>query len=155
MSIKAVRQELWHAVSQWYDKFVTVLFEPENQTETTDVILEKREPHLTLLGYEREVKMDTFACYIVEYTLPENRDSFVMYTQMTVSGHEASWDNEHMDTYLSYEFDGHEAVYMESTEMKTNILIWNDGVYAYDLLTQETGVTKEELEAIARSVRRE
>ncbi|MBQ7929457.1 MAG: hypothetical protein IJ334_00355 [Clostridia bacterium] len=53
MSVEAVREAFWNAVVEWFDKYISVVYECE--ADPPDVIEEYKEPQLVPVGAERVV----------------------------------------------------------------------------------------------------
>lgn len=147
LGIEAVRESVFNAVIEWFDRSFNITFPDEDvATETIDRILDYKEPILPE-GYERyEIKKGSTKLF-VEY---ENDDLLITYSQSLLSQFDTLVSNENtvVEDITVNGCKGIKAVYTAAGSTTTDI-IWKDDFYVYYL---SSDIEYEELLKIAESV---
>jgi len=147
MSVKAVREEVWNTILEWYDKFVAVFYETDETPPS--VIEEYREPTLQLAGAEKQVVVQNKADHVVLYFL--NGEQFMSYQQKVITENTANLDSENCittDLYIG-EFLANLFTYEDGVKTIT----WHDNEYAYIISCDSIEIEINILVDIAESVR--
>ena len=148
MSVSALRNAIWETIVEWYDDYISIRFEaPINDTEE-DVdnrkssnnvelsppieILEYRKPQYIPERTEEEVVLKSVTSYIVDYYLGD--DLCFSYNQSLLNGSEKNFNNEDGVIY-SIKIKDYTANVVENSVNDNLMIIWEDGVYFYFLLS--------------------
>lgn len=89
MSVEAVREAFWNAVVEWFDKYISVVYECE--ADPPDVIEEYKEPQLVPVGAERRVVIKDDNYYVIDYYF--DNQLLLTYQQSIVNKKEHLYDN--------------------------------------------------------------
>lgn len=149
LSIDAVRAEIVSTILEWYDKFVSVFYVPEETPPSTIQVY--REPMLQIAGTERQVIMQTEHDYYIIYTLNDN-DVSVFCQQMVISNTSVDFDSENGCVQRTVDINGYKATLFEYDDGRYNIT-WHDNEYVYTILTESINIDSDMAVNIARSVK--
>ncbi len=147
MSVKAVRTTLWNSIVEFFEEYLSVSYVTETQPPRT--IEEIKEPFYEGETWEKQVILDTVSMYSVVYR--ENGIKILTYSQ-EILGEEMWFDNENTELE-NIEIGGKPAMLMFRKNQQTYSLSWSDGMYAYSLEAHSPEITKEELLALAETVK--
>ena len=170
MSVSALRTAVFKIIVEWYDEYVSVRheYEPkESETETTETqgvveqesetetiaqsipteILEYRKPTYLPDGVEEEEISKKTSAYVIDYYKGDTLQ--YMFRQRLLSDSAKQFDGEgYHITYVSIR--GQEAVVLQNNEITEITIIWDDGEYAYRLISY---LDMEATRLLAESVR--
>lgn len=143
--MEAVRQEIYHAVVEWFDEKLGIQFASVAEDVQTQ-ILDYKEPVMDTTYTQNVIRKDGTG-FLVEY---ESADSLITYTQKLLTDYASLLSNR--DTQVEdievQDLSGVKVTYtIEGTTM-TNIM-WKDEKYAYSI---SGNLTYAELLVIAESV---
>jgi hypothetical protein len=150
ISISAIRTAIWEIVTEWYEEYVAVGYEPEEGLEVIEPptkIEEIRKPTLLPLGAEEEVVIDLRNMFVCEYYLGD--DCYIIFKQFLISSEIGKLDGE--DVQMAEIFIGDSEAYLFADEDGCCMIDWNDGEYAYRVASDFLGA--DELILIAESVK--
>lgn len=151
MSIKAVRQELWNTIVDWYDKYFVISYEVSGEHEAPTTIEEKKEPRLLPYGCEKTILADTTMTYYLQYFLEENE--VMLYYQNLINKSHSMIDNENVDIIENISINGNICTYMTFNNDNSKCLEWSDGSYTYTIIWYGFDIEKTALQSIAESVK--
>ena len=146
MSVDAVREAFWNAVVEWFDKYISVVYETE--VDPPDVIEEYKEPQLVPVGAERVVVVKNEYYQVINYYL-DNTLVF-NYKQSILDNRNHYYDQNIQNTeklminnYYGYfiNFDNHR-----------NSLCWNCENYHYEIFFHNKSLDIPLLISIAESL---
>lgn len=145
LQVEAVRQEIYHAVVEWFDEKLGIQFASVAEDVPTQ-ILDYKEPMMDTTYTQYVIRKDTTG-FLVEY---ENADSLVTYTQKPRNDYASLLSN--ADTQVEdIEVQGRFGIKVTYTIEETTMtnIIWKDEQYAYSV---SGNLTYAELFVIAESV---
>lgn len=146
VSIEAVRNEIFNAVIEWFEKSLSISFENENSEKVPDRILEYKELELSD-DYERfEIRRNEFD-YLVEY---ENSTSLISFRQKIYNNHDLNVSNENtiVEDIQVNGYDGIKTVFIIEG-ITTTTIVWKDDEYTYSL---SSNLSYDDLIKIAESI---
>ena len=108
MSVEAVREAFWNAVVEWFDKYISVVY--ECKADPPDVIEEYKKPQLVPVGAERVVRMKNQYLYIVDY-YSSNYLSFTF--QQTLIDHKERFYDRNVDNVSEILINNNKAYFTE------------------------------------------
>ena len=145
MSVSALRNSLWKAIIEWYDDYISIRFEEpiynteDNHKPSDNVvvsppteILQYCKPLYIPEGVEEEVVLRSVTSYIVDYYSSD--DLCFSYNQSLLNGSEKNFNNEDGIIY-SLKIKNYNATVVENSANDNLMIIWEDGVYFYFLLS--------------------
>lgn len=145
LQVEAVRQEIYHAVVEWFDEKLGIQFVSVAEDVQTQ-ILEYKEPVMDTTYTQNVIRKDGTG-FLVEY---ESADSLITYTQKLLADYASLLSNR--DTQVEdievQDLSGIKVTYTIEETTMTNI-IWKDEKYAYSI---SGNLTYAELLVIAESV---
>lgn len=150
MSIEAVRNELWNAIVEWYDEYISVRFESLVPTTTVGMI-ETREPSYLPSGLKvADKEVTEFRCKITYEYNGEKSLIFIQRpstTKVLIDDVGCTIENIKINDYA-----GVIAEYSEGNMQY--VLMWDDGKYSFVLkfYVSEYITTSDELLKIAESL---
>lgn len=130
MSVEAVRNEIYNAVVEWFEKSLSISFKDDNTKTELNEILEYREPQLGDDYSRYEIQKNEYR-YMVEY---ENESVLVTYCQSISEDYSILRSNENTiaeDIEVSG-YPGLMTTYLVNGITTTTIL-WQDDEYTYSL----------------------
>ena len=146
MSVEAIREAFWNAVVEWFDKYISVVYECE--ADPPDVIEEYKEPQLVPVGAERVVITKNKYVYLIDYKSGNN----ILFTfrQTLLDDKNRYYDN--MITNIS-EFSINDNI-GSVTINKNNryTFCWSDKKYLYEILFDKNKLDISTLIKIAESI---
>ena len=150
MSISAIRTAIWEIVTEWYEEYVAVGYEPEEGLEVVEPptkIEEIRKPTLLPLGAEEEVAVSTRRAFSCDYYLGD--DCCISFSQFILEDEIGNFDGENAEALemLVGDYQAHLLVY----DRNSYALNWTDGEYAYSIMSEVLSI--DDLIAIAESVK--
>lgn len=148
MSISAIRNAVWNVIVDWYDKYLSVDYEPEYPSTVPSEIEEVRKPTLLPPDAEEELIGKNNNMYLAEYYLGD--ECILVFSQSLLPGGQMQIDSESaiIREVKIGEFTGNMLTYDKDNMI---IIFWNDGRYGYDLTGY--GLDAETLIMVAQSVR--
>ncbi len=158
MAITPLREALFETVIEWYEDYLTIRYEPadkedhtnkENDSGITDntetppandpivtpptIIEEVRKPTYLPAGMVEDVLASNKLMVYIDYYL--NNEYIFTFTQMLLTEREKLIDNEGAELSI-VDINGNEGVVIQY-ENKTGLsIVWSDGEYVYQLITQ-------------------
>lgn len=145
LQVEAVRQEIYHAVVEWFDEKLGIQFASVAEDVQTQ-ILDYKEPVMDTTYTQNVIRKDGTG-FLVEY---EIADSLITYTQKPLTDYASLLSNR--DTQVEdievQDLSGVKVTYTIEETTMTNI-IWKDEKYAYSI---SGNLTYAELLMIAESV---
>lgn len=145
LQVEAVRQEIYHAVVEWFDEKLGIQFASVTEDVQTQ-ILDYKEPVMDTTYTQNVIRKDGTG-FLVEY---EIADSLITYTQKPLAEYASLLSNR--DTQVEdievQDLSGIKVTYTIEETTMTNI-IWKDEKYAYSI---SGNLTYAELLMIAESV---
>ena len=150
MSISAIRTAIWEIVTEWYEEYVAVGYEPEEGLEVVEPptkIEEIRKPTLLPLGAEEEILGSTRNTYASEYYLGD--DCYIIFKQLLITSEVGRLDGE--DIQMTEIFIGDYEAYLFVDENGRCTIDWTDGDYAYRMVSDF--LSGDDLILIAESVK--
>lgn len=147
MSVDAMRAAIWKIIVEWYDEYIAVIYETDN--DIPEVIEIKHEPTDIPQGWTKQVVLDSPSMYVICYSIDD--EQVMIYQQYAIGG--SNWnDNENSsaENVMVRDFEG---ALLRLLDEGTYILEWSDGEYAYTLSTSQPDIESEWLVAIAESVK--
>ena len=165
MAISPMRRAVFNVVIEWYENYITIRYEQEGSTADSVTDGDENEvtnnPVLTSPAVIEEVRKPTYnAENVIEDIVMENK-SFVCidyykgdvlaytYNQMSLSSKDMYLDNEGV-FIQTIDINGNEGTVIQHTGFSGITIVWSDGEYIYQMITQTTPL--EELIAVCRSV---
>ena len=130
MSVSAVRQAVFKLFTTIYEKYIVVMFMPEDETlRAPELILDFREPNYVPPGFERasEEKLDFI--YKIKFVNAEELE--LTYQQDVLDPHQYFLDIESTEEKEHFEMNGTAAMYQIQEGIM--VMIWTDNVYAYKI----------------------
>ena len=130
MSVSAIRNAIWNTIVEWYDKYISIGYKPDHPESVPATIEEIRKPTLLPQGAEEEIITNTSVVYFSEYY---SGDKCIMSFKQSVLDSEESYIDAELGTMQKIKIGNFEAValiYQKNDSMK---ILWNDGVYKYDI----------------------
>lgn len=143
MSVSALREAIIDAVVEWYHDYVSVRFETEtanesieNETEKPwEPVMKARRPREIPEGVEEVVRLEGRTKVLVDYYVDDTL--WASYNQSVYNNQNVFVDNEAI--VLDYiNIHSYEGVIFQYAAKDQIVLIWNDGVYVYSVLTYGT-----------------
>lgn len=150
MSISAIRTAIWEIVTEWYEEYVAVGYEPEEGLEVIEPptkIEEIRKPTLLPLGAEEEVLGSTRRMFACEYYLGDS--CYIAFKQFLLGDESGKVDGESIQ--MKEVFVGEYRATLFVNEKNRYVIDWNDGEYAYRVASDF--LSANELILIAESVK--
>lgn len=151
MSVSAIRTAIWEIITEWYEEYIAIGYEPEEGygvVEPPKMIEEIRKPTLLPLGVEEEIGMSARSMFTCNYYLGE--DCYVSYKQLLLRNDIGMLDGD--DAIISETMVGKYKGWLFTYEKEEYIIVvWNDAEYSYHL--SSTFLTIDELILIAQSVK--
>ncbi len=150
ISISAIRTAIWEIVTEWYEEYVAVGYEPEEGLEVIEPptkIEEIRKPTLLPLGAEEEILGSTRNTFVCEYYLGD--EWCLAFNQFLLSGESGKIDGENVD--VTEIFVGEYQATLFVNEKDRYVIDWSDGEYAYRISSNFLSVA--EILLIAESVK--
>ena len=126
MSVEAVREAFWNAVVEWFDKYISVVYECE--ADPPDVIEEYKEPQLVPVGDERVVRVKNECFYIIDYYV--DNDVILTFQQTLINSKSHLYDNK-VENITKTVLNSHEA-YIMYYNNDCYTLSWTDTDYLYE-----------------------
>ena len=165
MAIEPMRKAVFEVVIEWYENYITIRYEQEDSTTGSVTDGDENEvtnnPVRTPPAHIEEVRKPTFNTEnVIEDIVMENK-SFVCidyykgdllaytYNQMSFSSKDMYRDNEGV-FIQTIDINGNEGTVIQHTGFSGITIVWSDGEYIYQMITQTTPL--EELLAVCRSV---
>lgn len=147
MSVEAARNAIWEAITTWYEESIHLRYAGEEEAYAPDTLLEYKEPTIGD-DYERYVGTQNEYKFLVEY---ENSTSLITYQQSVLKDYDV-WLSNHDSKTSIVEINGNrgELTSYVTNGIEYNTIIWNDGVYAYNL---SSNIELDKLIHIAETVR--
>ena len=150
MSISAIRTAIWEIVTEWYEEYVAVGYEPEEGIEVVEPptkIEEIRKPTLLPLGAEEEVVIDLRNMFVCEYYL---EDAWCLtFSQFLLQDEIGKFDGENAE--VREITIGEYKAYLLTYAQNEYTIHWNDGEYAYSIMSDVLSL--DDLIAIAKNVK--
>lgn len=150
MSISAIRTAIWEIVTEWYEEYVAVGYEPEEGLEVVEPptkIEEIRKPTLLPLGAEEVVLGSTRRAFSCDYYIGE--DCCIFFKQVLLADDMGKVDGESVQ--IKAVFVGECRATLFVNEKNRYVIDWNDGEYAYRVASDF--LSANELILIAESVK--
>lgn len=127
MSVDAVREAFWNAVVEWFDKYISVVYETE--VEPLEKIEEYKEPQLVPVGAERVIRVMNDRFYIVDYYI--DKHLIFTYQQTIINTKERLYDN-NVDNVSEIIINDNK-VYITYYNNDRHTLCWTDTKYLYEI----------------------
>lgn len=147
MSVSALREAIIGAVIEWYEDYVSVQFETESNTEGIiesiageteepwEAVMKARRPTDIPEGVEEVVWLDSRAKVAIDYYV--NDKFWASYSQNIYNENNIYVDND--TVILDYiNIHGYKGIIFQYTTKNEKVLVWNDGVYIYRIVTNGT-----------------
>ena len=151
MSVSAIRTAIWEIITEWYEEYIAIGYEPKDEygvVEPPKMIEEIRKPTLVPLGMEEEIGMSGRGMFACNYYLGD--DCYISFKQLLLNNDVGALDGD--DATISEVVVGKHKAWLFSYDAEDYIiLIWNDTEYAYHLST--TMLNADELILVATSVK--
>lgn len=147
MSVEAVREAFWNAVVEWFDKYISVVY--ECKADPPDVIEEYKEPQLVPVGAERVVVVKNKYYYTTNYYT--NNKLLFSFRQSLLDKRKHFYDHT-LDNTLNI-FINDNAGYITHYDNTYNILCWADTDYIYEILFANRSIDLSLIINIAESLR--
>ena len=150
ISISAIRTAIWEIVTEWYEEYVAVGYEPEEGLEVVEPptkIEEIRKPTLLPLGAEEEIVASGKRQFVSDYYLGD--EVCLAFKQFLIGSEAGKIDGEHVQT--QHVFVGEYQATLFVNEKDRYVIDWNDGEYAYRISSNFLSVN--EMLVIAESVK--
>lgn len=148
MSVSAISNAIWNTIVEWYDKYISIDYKPEQPESVPATIEEIRKPTLLPQGAEEEIITNTSVVYFSEYY---SGDECIMSFKQSVLGSEESYIDAEPGTMQKIKIGNFEAVALIYQKNDSIKILWNDGVYEYSLTGYQ--IDAETLVTIAQSVK--
>jgi hypothetical protein len=148
MSIEAIRNEFFRVISEWYDDYIAINFESENEV-IPEFITQKKEPSYLPGEYDKIIDVDFPMTYTVIYKTGENR--VLTYSQNIITGSQTLIDNDNC-TLDNISINGYDAVLAEYSDDSRITILFNDKSYEYLLTSYDGYITGGQLIKIAESI---
>ena len=145
MSVEAVREAFWNAVVEWFDKYISVVY--ECKADPPDVIEEYKEPQLVPVGVERVVREQNEYYFIIDFYI--NNKVIFTYRQSLLTLREHYYDHCTYETsrIVINNADGNITYFGKDRYA----LCWGDTDYLYELLSCDNSIDVPTLTKIAES----
>jgi hypothetical protein len=150
ISISAIRTAIWEIVTEWYEEYVAVGYEPEEGLEVVEPptkIEEIRKPTLLPLGAEEEVVANGKRQFACDYYLGENW--CLTFNQFLIQDEVGKFDGEHAE--VREITIGEYKAYLLTYAQNEYTIHWNDGEYAYSIMSDVLSL--DDLIAVAKNVK--
>ena len=147
-NVDAGIRELWDAIVNFYNDFISVMF--EEQTKAPETLEEKREP--TLIPFEWEMQVVNYNSYSYSIRYLNDGEIVLTYFQSVINTHKQMGDNEHTD-FSNVTIGEYKGVIFEYVDKNYISLKWSDKEYCYFFTCDLRKITKEQLIEIAKSVK--
>ena len=130
MSVSAIREAVWEIITEWYDEYFSVKYEPTDETVVPPTMIEEiRKPIWMPKDYTEEVLLDSKKLYISEYYFD---DEFVLsFQQKVLDESDVFYDNKNSEIIT---VGDHEVMITKNDN--SIIFLWTDGEYAYDMISE-------------------
>ena len=146
MSVSALREAIIGAVIEWYNDYVSVRFETEAPTENIDAVpseteepweavMKARRPTDIQEGVEEVVHLDSKANVFIDYY--SGGAFWASYSQRIYNENDIYVDNEALVLEI-IDIHGYEAIIFQFVSKEEKVLLWNDGLYVYYIVTVGT-----------------
>ncbi len=147
MSVSATRQALWKVANEWTNSRMEIRFEPSVfltdltgkvvsgnalGTQPPRYVKQIRRPAELPDGWSEKVLSSGKAGFVADYYL--NGYDICTYTQSTLDQFSMIFDSTD-DTYSETTVNGYRAYVYTNREEKVICLVWNDGEYAYYIIS--------------------
>lgn len=148
ISVDAVRKAVWNIVVEFFDDYMSIFFEselthPKTLEEIKDIDPQKPE-------WEKRVMMKSSLLYYVEYY--DGDTLMLSYIQCTINENGIHLNNK--NSYCeNIQVGNHPAVLIYRADQQLYSLSWSDGIYAYELDSTSTDITREDIIAFAESTK--
>lgn len=147
MSVEAVREAFWNAVVEWFDKYISVVYECE--ADPPDVIEEYKEPQLVPVGAERVVVVKNDHYYMINYHF-DNQFLFT-YRQTLLDNEERYYDSNTGNTQDIYINNYKGNIIIEKDNKYS--LCWSDNNYIFEIISHNQSLCVAILLNIAESIK--
>lgn len=173
MAISPMRKAVFEVVIEWYEDYITIRYEPTdkdvndasggegNDTKDNDenppindpviipptVIEEVRKPTALPQNVVEDVVMQNKTLVCIDYYI--NNEFAYTFNQMLLADRDKYLDNEGV-LIETIDINGNSGTVIQHTEFSGVSIVWSDGEYIYQMITQSTSL--DELIHICRSV---
>ena len=150
MSISAIRTAIWEIVTEWYEEYVAIGYEPEEGLEVIEPptkIEEIRKPTLLPLGAEEEILGSTRRAFSCDYYLGD--DCCISFSQFLMTSDIGKINGEEIE--IKEIFVGSYKAWLFLDSQNGYVVEWSDGEYAYSI--KSAFLQYDELILIAESVK--
>lgn len=134
MSVDAVRTEVFHIVTEWYEKYVQIIFQSDEESGVTNDVNLKTEgmrlPEYIPEGYEQgEIVRSRGAIYVSYF----NADGLeILYEQSILTAEPTILLDSEERTSQEIEVNGYAGlIFLPDNEDKKISIVWNDGEFSY------------------------
>ena len=127
MSVEAIREAFWNAVVEWFDKYISVVY--ECKADPPDVIEEYKEPQLVPVGAERVVKVKTDYSYIIEY---KSSDDLILSYKQSLLNSQAHYYDQNFSGITEILINNRRGYLIDYYDNRY-CLCWSDTYYLYEI----------------------
>lgn len=131
MSVEAVREAFWNAVVEWFDKYISVVY--ECKADPPDVIEEYKEPQLVPVGAERVNAVKDKHGNIIYYYIKNN--IVLTFRQTIFNANKRHYDDK-VKEWLEVNINNNKG-YISVNQNGRCTLCWTDSKYLYEILFDE------------------
>ena len=151
MSVSAIRTAIWEIITEWYEEYIAIGYEPEEGygvVEPPKMIEEIRKPTLLPLGAEEEIGVNLRSRFSSDYYIGD--ECYVSFKQSLLTNHTSNLDGE--GASVEEIMIGKHQAWLFTYENKDYVyIVWNDSEYSYQISSMILSI--DELLLIAESIK--
>lgn len=151
MSVSAIRTAIWEIITEWYEEYIAIGYEPEEGygvVEPPKMIEEIRKPTLLPLGAEEDILINKRNGFLCEYYVED--ECCLTFNQLLLKADTNMYDSE--GAAMTEIAIGNNKAWLITYEDKDYIyILWNDSEYSYQM--SSLVLSAHELILIAESVK--
>lgn len=148
MSVDAAREAFWNAIVEFFDDYLSVSY--VTKTEPPETIEDVKNIEISGYDWEKQVVLESPLIYSVDYY--ENEKIILSYTQNVLDENKTLIDNENSEVE-KVSVGEYPAALIFRADKQVYSLCWSDGEYEYGLDAYSPEISKEDLIAIAETVK--
>lgn len=133
MSVSAIRTAIWEIITEWYEEYIAIGYEPEDEygvVEPPKMIEEIRKPTLLPLGAEEKIGMSARSMVSFYYYVG---DEYYVFFAQTLLDNDVGLLNAEYAVCDNCKISSYDALFITYTDSSRIFIEWSDGKYAYSV----------------------
>lgn len=130
MSVSAIREAVWEIITEWYDEYFSVKYEPTDETVVPPTMIEEiRKPSWLPIQTEEMVLINEQDMYFCVYNVDDM--CILTFRQRLLGDDVVDFDG----TDIKIEHKIINGYHVMITVGENNSFIWSDGEYSFDMIS--------------------